>query len=395
MKGLVVLSLAVFALLPAASGTARPTATPALRVPDTTPFAVRGNSFKSREHVRVVAQVQGRHVKTVRADRDRRLHRALRASRSSGAPATSFGPPAARAATRTCGTCPRAPKTDARPVTGELLRHALTKLAAARERPYVDEDADREAAAGYYADVEPGFEALSALLESTHRHRPRYRPADELYPLVDLQPDGKLRSLYTDEVWEPEELIEEAARIEERRARMASAAAQEEIDPYNCEHVVPQSWFDHDEPMRGDLHHLFTCERKCNSLPREHAVHRLPGLPQGRPRERAARARAPASSRGEGRGPAARATLYFTLRYPGLGRYSEETLELLLGWHEAEPAGRRTSATGTPPSSSARETGTRSSTTRSGRPRSGSPKGCDGGSLAVRLPPSSRSTGRP
>jgi hypothetical protein len=67
MKGLVVLSLAVFALLPAASGTARPTASPVVRVPDTTPFVVRGNSFKSREKVRVVAQVQGRRVKTVRA----------------------------------------------------------------------------------------------------------------------------------------------------------------------------------------------------------------------------------------------------------------------------------------------------------------------------------------
>jgi hypothetical protein len=67
MKGLVVLSLGVFALLPAASGTARPTASPALRVPDTTPFVVRGKSFKSREQVRVVAQVLGRRVKTVRA----------------------------------------------------------------------------------------------------------------------------------------------------------------------------------------------------------------------------------------------------------------------------------------------------------------------------------------
>jgi hypothetical protein len=67
MKGLVVLSLAVFALLSAASGTARPTGSAALRVPDTTPFLVRGTSFKSREKVRVVAQVQGRHVKTVRA----------------------------------------------------------------------------------------------------------------------------------------------------------------------------------------------------------------------------------------------------------------------------------------------------------------------------------------
>ena len=67
MKGLVVLSVAAFALVPAASGTARPTASPALRVPNTAPFVVRGNSFKSREQVRVVTQVQGRHVKIVRA----------------------------------------------------------------------------------------------------------------------------------------------------------------------------------------------------------------------------------------------------------------------------------------------------------------------------------------
>ena len=52
-------------LLPAASGTARPTATPALRVPDTAPFSVRGLRFKAREQVRVVAQVEGRHVKSV------------------------------------------------------------------------------------------------------------------------------------------------------------------------------------------------------------------------------------------------------------------------------------------------------------------------------------------
>jgi hypothetical protein len=67
MKGLVTASLAVLALLPAASGTARPTAAPALRVPDTSPFVVRGTSFKPREKVRVVAQVGGRHVQTVRA----------------------------------------------------------------------------------------------------------------------------------------------------------------------------------------------------------------------------------------------------------------------------------------------------------------------------------------
>lgn len=27
--------------------------------------------------------------------------------------------------------------------------------------------------------------------------------------------------------------------------------------PFTCEYVVPRSWFDEREPMRGDLHHLF------------------------------------------------------------------------------------------------------------------------------------------
>jgi hypothetical protein len=64
MKGLV-LSLAVFALLPTSSGTARSTAAATVRVPDTTPFVVWGSRFQAREKVRVVAQVEGRHVKTV------------------------------------------------------------------------------------------------------------------------------------------------------------------------------------------------------------------------------------------------------------------------------------------------------------------------------------------
>src|SRR5699024_4548168 len=35
---------------------------------------------------------------------------------------------------------------------------------------------------------------------------------------------------------------------------------------FNAEHVVPQSWFRAREPMKGDLHHLFACEPKCNSF---------------------------------------------------------------------------------------------------------------------------------
>jgi endonuclease G, mitochondrial len=30
--------------------------------------------------------------------------------------------------------------------------------------------------------------------------------------------------------------------------------------------VVPQPWFAKREPMRGDLHHLFACESRCNAF---------------------------------------------------------------------------------------------------------------------------------
>ena len=223
-------------------------------------------------------------------------------------------------------------------MAGEALREALTELAAARERPYLDEHADREAAAGYYGEVEPTYEALSALLESTHRRRPRYRPSVELYPWVDHQPNGALRSLYTGEEYSAEKLIEEAVEIEERRAGLASAPLEEAQAPYNCEHTVPQSWFGHDEPQRGDLHHLFTCEMKCNNFRASTPYTDFPDYLKVL-REECGKSEAAGFEPWRGKGPAARATLYFTLRYPKLGVYSEEALALLLEWHEGEHPG--------------------------------------------------------
>jgi endonuclease I len=224
----------------------------------------------------------------------------------------------------------------------ELLQQALAELAAAKERVYLDDDADREAAAGYYRGLEPGFAALSALLESSHGVRPSYKPALELYPWVDLQPDKVLRSVYTSEEFDPEELIQEAAEIEQRRAAVAAVASSEaeveELHPYNCEHVVPQSWFEHNEPMRGDMHHLFTCERKCNSFRGNTAYTDFTDY-QEVVRDRCGKRETTGFEPFQGKGPVARGTLYFLLRYPKLGVYSEETLALILAWHEAEPVG--------------------------------------------------------
>jgi endonuclease G len=244
----------------------------------------------------------------------------------------------------------------------EAHRQALTELAAAGEREYLDDAADRQAADRYYADIDGEvdatalYSALSRLLESTHRVRPEYRPSVELYPWIDLQQDGKLRSVYTQEVYDPRALIEEAAEIESRRlafraARRAERAGDdrtieeqvERAEPYNCEHTVPQGWFDHHEPMRGDLHHLFTCEKQCNNF-RANSPFADYADQLSKVRERCGASEEAGFEPWAGKGAVARATLYFLLRYPGSLRshdaqavYSEASLPMLLAWHDAEP----------------------------------------------------------
>ncbi|WNB87291.1 endonuclease [Cellulomonas sp. ATA003] len=251
---------------------------------------------------------------------------------------------------------------------------ALAELARSRGRPYYDADADGEACDAYYGDVAP--EGLGDLVRRTHQRTPTYKPARELYPWVDLQPDGSIRSIYTGHEWDPAELIRAdldiaAARREAMTARLgvppvtvvagtgptaavdAQVEAQVEAEveaalPYNCEHVVPQSWFARKEPMRGDLHHLFACESRCNSFRGNTPYAEFTDFPaarSGNPAITAVRGDCGKSEGGgfepaHGKGPAARALLYFLLRYPGVVQDVEmprARQETVLAWHEADP----------------------------------------------------------
>jgi Endonuclease I len=89
----------------------------------------------------------------------------------------------------------------------------------------------------------------------------------------------------------------------------AEAAAIEAALPYNCEHVVCQSWFDEDEPMRGDIHHLFACESGCNSFRGNFPYIDFPDT-QEIVRDACGRREEDGFEPGGGKGPAARATLY-------------------------------------------------------------------------------------
>ncbi len=239
---------------------------------------------------------------------------------------------------------------------------ALATLRAAPERIYHDSQADGEALTRYYAPIDSAldptelFAALSAHLEATHTAPRDYRPAVELYPWIDLQPSLKLHSIYSGHGFEPEDLIRADAEIERERTSRLQAlvvhrtalgprefedafdALEAEL-PYNCEHVVPQSWFAKHEPMRGDLHHLFACEPRCNSY-RGNIPYAEFADDSGAVADcghRQAVGFEPVS----GKGAAARATLYFLLRYPGVvgdeGREAQGGSRVLLDWHQRHP----------------------------------------------------------
>ncbi|MGW0732303.1 endonuclease [Streptomyces sp. NPDC002851] len=242
------------------------------------------------------------------------------------------------------------------------LRAALAGLETGRARPYYEAEADRAAREAYYAElggVELGQD-LTDLLERTHERQPAYKPMRLLYPWVDLHPDKQLRSIYSGRAFAPEEFIRadaamEAARIKRfqelslRECGLGPEALESELDAleaslaFNCEHVVPQSWFGKREPMRGDLHHLFACESPCNSFRGNIPYFDFTDVEEV-VRTDCGRREAQGFEPSAGRGAVARATLYFLLRYPGqvgdeARELQPERLDMLLTWHEAEPVG--------------------------------------------------------
>jgi endonuclease G, mitochondrial len=251
------------------------------------------------------------------------------------------------------------------PATAEdgELQAALVEVEAASDRPYYDAEAYRAARERYYQGIgaDDGaalFRDLSGLLGRTHEPRPAYKPTRLVYPWVDLHPDRLLRSVYSGERFTPEELIRadvavEAARTERlqelvgREFAVGPAELEAEFDaleaelPFNCEHVVPQSWFAKREPMRGDLHHLFACEARCNSFRGNTPYTDFPDAREAIMSD-CGRSAAAGFEPAAGKGPVARATLYFLLRYPGevgdeARELQRERVTLLLDWDRAEP----------------------------------------------------------
>ncbi len=204
------------------------------------------------------------------------------------------------------------------------------------------------------------FRDLNKLLVNTHKNKLPYRPSKYVYPEVDLHEDGKLRSIYSGKEFTGEELIMADERVDlARKSRLLEfhrrnelilleeySTMIEEIEyslPYNCEHVVPQSWFDKRNPMRGDLHHLFACESRCNGFRGNYSYFDFKDYEPEQPTEIV---KHDCGKREDNKfepqinkGIVARATLYYLLRYPGMieKNYNKNGVAVLMDWHERNP----------------------------------------------------------
>lgn len=231
---------------------------------------------------------------------------------------------------------------------------------------YYDEQSDKSHREDYYRRInfEKGrdsvFTALSLLLKETHTKSLSYRSAriDYLYPYVDRREYGKLKSIYSGTLLEPEDIIsrelklikkyeDECERIIRSEYYNNENERNEAIEnleaslQFNCEHVVPQSWFDKRSPMRSDLHHLFTCESQCNSFRSNIPYWQFNPLDEA-VRSECGRRENDKFEPENGHGAVARATLYFLLRYPeevGNGKIEMQSdrLDILLDWHRRDP----------------------------------------------------------
>lgn len=210
-------------------------------------------------------------------------------------------------------------------------------------RPYYDEEKDKKAITQYYQDIrftDVNLEdTLHTLLKKSHANPLNYKPHRYLYPWVDLQENGALKSIYSGNRMDPLTVIEEDIRLHHMQAKGLISILSD--SQFNCEHVVPQSWFDKKEPFRGDLHHLFACEPSCNSRRSNYPYYDFqdysPEALISVIKDGCGKAEESKFEPEYGKGIVARATLYFLIRYPNRIQKELADISLMLKWHQTFP----------------------------------------------------------
>ncbi|MEH7444866.1 endonuclease [Bacillus sp. JJ1122] len=206
------------------------------------------------------------------------------------------------------------------------------------------------------------FYKFHTIVSKTHENQIPYFLSKDLYlyTWVDLYPDGSAKSIYSSEKKDPETLIKEdqetlRKKYDEFRKRsrkfqqhgfqsIKALKIFEETFKMNTEHIVPQSWFEGTEPMKGDLHHLFVCHPKCNikrsNFPYTDFDFYTPESPDEQLKNNCGVSSGLLFEPEHGKGTSARAMLYFLLRYPKMIKEEyklQVDIDLLKRWVQEFP----------------------------------------------------------
>jgi hypothetical protein len=126
------------------------------------------------------------------------------------------------------------------PPTAPGPTEALALLEKNRDRVYLDAAANDSATREYYKLIdptvaeEPFYRALATLVTATHAKRPRYAPARELYPWIDLvqvKPEPMVNSIYSGRLFRAADVIPEELVLESRREALEAQARLESTRP--------------------------------------------------------------------------------------------------------------------------------------------------------------------
>ncbi len=213
-----------------------------------------------------------------------------------------------------------------------------------QDEPYYDPEIDLRKQKEYYSKLDFDRsdipEQIHQLLVRTHTNQLDYSPHQYLYPWVDLQENGKLKSLYSGAGMDPLKAIDQDLQLLQKIQEEGYISNGRIV--FNTEHVVPQSWFEGKEPMKGDLHHLFACEPACNSMRSNFPYHDfeayVPELETEGIRNGCGMAEDEKFEPEYGKGIAARAVFYFATRYKKFMNMEDRmNMHLLLKWHDENP----------------------------------------------------------
>lgn len=216
---------------------------------------------------------------------------------------------------------------------------APTPSAGVEPRDYYSAGRDSQKIRDYYGDLpqnlkpERLFDRLNKLVTRTHNHEAAYNPSRYVYPSVDRRPDGELHCIYT----YAQKLDRVVMGSPLDASKIGLGLAAEQAGEFTCEHAVCRVWFGDKQPMRGDMHILFACDKEVNEE-RGHA--RLGEVGPDGLEGKGGRFSRDLSvfEPYAGKGAVARATLYFLVRYPGaIHHYDRQDLDTLLKCHREDP----------------------------------------------------------